>query len=345
MSLQSWTFRTLFLPRWQPEAAWFADSASEGFSASRASFWTRLEPRPLRLPLQVLRCRSSVSCGWLGLCAADTLVALDLTCDLHAPKSSAAELQDLFFHHTMRDEAVGALFPRLRDLRVGQRQTHQAGGATARVPVSTIARLCPRLASFDASYVSFAGGVDFDEAKIFARRLGATLVALDLSMCMTWVDFDPVLADLGASATQLRALAVHGLRLSDAGLTVLGDGCRKLRRLHLVGCRGFDPDTALWPLVRRERGLAELDLSHATLATPLAITKLLTRTENTDLRRLVLAHLVFARDVAGVSATAMIVLASLSDPRVDAHGLTARRLFADAPLLMRPAGGEDASFG
>jgi hypothetical protein len=41
----------------------------------------------------------------------------------------------------------------------------------------------------------------------------------------------------------------------------------------------------------------------------------------------------------------MIVLASLSDPRVDAHGLTARRLFADAHLLMRPAGGEDASFG
>ena len=293
----------------------------------------------------MLRCRSSVSCGWFGLCAAETLVALDLTCDLHAPKSSAAELQDLFFHHTMRDEAVGALFPRLRDLRVGQRQTHQAGGATARVPVSTIARLCPRLASFDASYVSFAGGVDFDEAKIFARRLGDTLVALDLSMCMTWMDFDPVLADLGASATQLRALAVHGLRLSDAGLTVLGDGCRKLRRLHLVGCRGFDPDAVLWPLVRRDRGLAELDLSHATLATPLAITKLLTRTENTDLRRLVLAHLVFARDVAGVSATAMIVLASLSDPRVDAHGLTARRLFADAPLLTRSAGGEDASFG
>ena len=216
----------------------------------------------------------------------------------------------------------------------------------ARVPISSMARLCPRLASYDASYVSWPGGVDFAEAKVFARRLGATLCALDLSMCMTWVDFDPVLNDLATFARNLRALAVHGLRLSDAGLARLGEGCAHLRRLHLVACRGFDADRSLWPLVARDRGVAEIDLSHATQTTPLSITKLLTKTEGTDLRRLVLAHMAFVNDVEGVSATAMIVLASLSDPRVDAHGLFARRLFADVPLLARPGGGdEDLAFG
>ena len=110
---------------WQHESAWFSDSSTEGFAASRQAFWTLLETGPSSEgwtcpppPLRVFRCRTSVSCGWVIVATARTLLALDLTSDLHAPWSAASVLLEALWEHCQQRPAR-PLFPALRDLRLG----------------------------------------------------------------------------------------------------------------------------------------------------------------------------------------------------------------------------------
>ncbi|KAJ1451273.1 hypothetical protein M885DRAFT_530171 [Pelagophyceae sp. CCMP2097] len=194
-----------------------------------------------------------------------TLVSLDLS---FAPQGAA-----LFVRSAVS-------FPRLRDVRLaGER-----GGAASEYYLDFGAALgdlggrCPALRALDVGYSHWLQGIDVPHVEALLRA--TDMVALDLSQVMTWVDFDPICDLLTLHAPRLRALAVHGLALSDAGLAAL-QGCADLSRLHLVGCRfaaqalvplimDSSPPGIVWPAdVPRRRGLAVLDVTDSVTVSDL----------------------------------------------------------------------------
>jgi hypothetical protein len=137
--------------------------------------------------------------------------------------------------------------PELKLLRIGS--SYAGAQALARrtdgfnMPPAVLPKVAaafPSLQGLDVGLMPMGGdrpGVTTAEVKSLLKI--CAIRHLDLSMVMHLMDFGPTLQALAAHAPELRSLAVHGLRLPPDDMQALAEGCRHLRRLHVVRCREY----------------------------------------------------------------------------------------------------------
>lgn len=133
--------------------------------------------------------------------------------------------------------------PRLKALRIGDHQPQWEIPGFERilspsilwpdwVAAKHIAQAFTQLQVLGLGYCDIKGSVDIEDVELLFANC-TELRHLDLSMIMTFVDFSPAVAFLGA---QLESLAVHGLAFDQNALELLPVQCPGLTALSLHRC-------------------------------------------------------------------------------------------------------------